>query len=749
MESEYGYDPQLVIEPAYYSGGVPVFEPTMKQFEDFYKFNKAINRYGMESGIVKVVPPREWQNAVKKGYNVNNLSRIHIKNPILQQINHIGSGVFSQQNIERPRKYDIFQWKELAEKANNKPPSIRKKSEDAPSNSDKNEKSKPSQSPPRRHHHHYNSTYNIDTSEFTEERCEELEKNYWRTLTYAEPMYGADMLGSIFEDSIKSWNVNSLPNILDLMDVKLPGVNDAYLYAGLWKATFAWHLEDQDLYSINYLHFGAPKQWYSIPQSERERFFDIMQDTFHDEYKNCPEFLRHKTFLVSPAFLAKHGITVNKIVHNEGEFMITYPYGYHAGFNYGYNLAESVNFALDDWFPIGKASQKCECISDAVAINIEQIVCKFKGIPYVPPDSDSDTEQTEDQKGASKQQPIIKRVKKTPKQSNSQSSLKTERECYLCPNNFSNNPMMKADPLFHLIDTDLTIKGNKAQVHKICANMFKNELTYDPENESIAGLSLISKDQKKLPCKLCLRTFEGACFQCSYSKCTRAYHGTCGVADGVVYNLEDGGKVLCKYHRSKKMSNNRFQKLSSIQGISSFIQFVFNGRYYFGKVLRNNQNEHSFHVLVYPDLHEVFEISYDNVLIGSNAEQLDNSIFIDTFKSNYLNIKADNIHSSNDNIIEISDEESQEKYNQMSNLSSAITEHKNYISIPSSPQSELASSPRIFTKQAVKKDAFKDEVIIISDGTTQAENIASDELDTHTAGEVVSPKTRSGRVYTK
>ena len=107
-----------------------------------------------------------------------------------------------------------------------------------------------------------------DAEEYTSERCEELERAYWRTLTYNNPLYGADMPGSLFDDSTKSWNVARLDNLLDCLGQKLPGVNTAYLYLGMWKSTFAWHLEDVDLYSINFIHFGAPKQWYSISQED-------------------------------------------------------------------------------------------------------------------------------------------------------------------------------------------------------------------------------------------------------------------------------------------------------------------------------------------------------------------------------------------------------------------------------------------------------------------------------------------------
>jgi hypothetical protein len=40
--------------------GIPVFKPSMDEFRDFEEYMKRIEGWGMRSGIVKVIPPKEW-----------------------------------------------------------------------------------------------------------------------------------------------------------------------------------------------------------------------------------------------------------------------------------------------------------------------------------------------------------------------------------------------------------------------------------------------------------------------------------------------------------------------------------------------------------------------------------------------------------------------------------------------------------------------------------------------------------------
>ena len=61
---------------------------------------------------------------------------------------------------------------------------------------------------------------------------------------------------------------------------------------------------------------------------------------------------------------------MKKLVHKAGEFMITFPYGYHAGFNHGFNVAESTNFASKRWLKYGDQAVRCYCTDDMVRIDM-------------------------------------------------------------------------------------------------------------------------------------------------------------------------------------------------------------------------------------------------------------------------------------------------------------------------------------------------------------------------------------------
>ncbi len=432
-----------------------------------------------------------------------------------------------------------------------------------------------------------------DNQAYTYERCEELETAYWKSLMFNNPMYGADMPGSLFDENTTSWNVAKLPNLLDVIGQKVPGVNTAYLYLGMWKATFAWHLEDVDLYSINYIHFGAPKQWYSISQEDAPKFEQAMKSKYFipfswptrelqaavltailgiwpSDAKTCGQFLRHKTYLVSPSLLkSQYGITVNKMVHYEGEFVITYPYGYHSGYNLGYNCAESVNFATEKWLDYGRVAKKCNCESDSVWIDVDDIERKLRGesTPEYYGEFDSELDAVE---GASD---LLTPPRSVPEKNSTRGRkrkldgdmAKVKRvkvdypkkmPCLLCPNDLDYEDLLPTE-------------DGKSHIHRRCA-LYTEEtsiLRDESGKEVVCDIEHIPKARMGLKCLFC-REVRGACFQCNFGKCTRSYHATCAllagvqVEEGAVTVVADDGNqysvpsvdLKCKYHRQKKPS---------------------------------------------------------------------------------------------------------------------------------------------------------------------------------------------------
>ncbi len=95
----------------------------------------------------------------------------------------------------------------------------------------------------------------------------------------------------------------------------------------------------------------------------------LVNDSTNQHHK-CNQFLRHKTVMFSPSKLREVGIEVLTCVQAAGEIVITFPGAYHAGFNHGFNIAESCNFATPRWFPIGGAAKRCVCRPHSVNINV-------------------------------------------------------------------------------------------------------------------------------------------------------------------------------------------------------------------------------------------------------------------------------------------------------------------------------------------------------------------------------------------
>lgn len=68
------------------------------------------------------------------------------------------------------------------------------------------------------------------------------------------------------KESNYPWDLNKLSSVLTdgLGNLRLSGITDPYLYIGGYGTIFGWHVEDINMPSINYMHHGAPKFWYTI-----------------------------------------------------------------------------------------------------------------------------------------------------------------------------------------------------------------------------------------------------------------------------------------------------------------------------------------------------------------------------------------------------------------------------------------------------------------------------------------------------
>ncbi|CAA2983824.1 lysine-specific demethylase JMJ16 [Olea europaea subsp. europaea] len=215
---------------------------------------------------------------------------------------------------------------------------------------------------------------------------ENIEGEYWRMVEKPteeiEVLYGADLETGVFgsgfpknshqagsASNIKyinsGWNLNNFPrlpgSVLSFESSDISGVLVPWLYIGMCFSSFCWHVEDHHLYSLNYMHWGAPKMWYGVPGSDALKLEAAMRKHLPELFEEQPDLLHKLVTQLSPSILRSEGVPVYRCVQNPGEFVLTFPRAYHAGFNCGFNCAEAVNVAPVDWLPHGQNAIELYC----------------------------------------------------------------------------------------------------------------------------------------------------------------------------------------------------------------------------------------------------------------------------------------------------------------------------------------------------------------------------------------------------
>ena len=205
---------------------------------------------------------------------------------------------------------------------------------------------------------------------------DDIEREFWRLVASLEETveveYGADIHstthGSGFPTIEKNpqdaystdpWNLNIMPyhgeSLFRHIKSDISGMTVPWLYVGMIFSTFCWHNEDHFAYSANYQHFGSTKTWYGIPGEDADKFEAAMREAVPELFETQPDLLFQLVTLLTPEQLKKASVRVYALDQRAGQFVITFPKAYHAGFNHGFNFNEAVNFAPPDWEPFGAA----------------------------------------------------------------------------------------------------------------------------------------------------------------------------------------------------------------------------------------------------------------------------------------------------------------------------------------------------------------------------------------------------------
>lgn len=323
----------------------PVYYPTVDEFRDPIAYVQRITPEASKFGICRIVPPEGWANPTQ--FDFASPRRFPTK---LQRMNLMQEG----RSMADGQFYNAREYKVMADGFKAAWMARRGTTADADLESDYWKLIKCAD----RQDVSVEYANDLSTSEygsgFPVRRPDDVPLEAGADLAQ-HPPFGSDEYYRTCGwnlNNIASWPGSALRHVTHSID----GINRPWLYLGMLFSSFCWHREDIYLASMNYLHEGAPKQWYGIPGAKAGKFSSTMEKQLKLRIREVPDLEHHITTQISPGVLINSGVPVFKTKQEPGNFIITFPQAYHAGFSYGFNCGEAVNFATPDWINHGAQS---------------------------------------------------------------------------------------------------------------------------------------------------------------------------------------------------------------------------------------------------------------------------------------------------------------------------------------------------------------------------------------------------------
>ncbi|XP_065074276.1 titin [Ochlerotatus camptorhynchus] len=174
------------------------------------------------------------------------------------------------------------------------------------------------------------------------------------------------------------WNLKVLTNnsssILRSLGPVM-GITIPTLHVGMLFSACCWYRDPHGLPWIEYLHTGASKIWYGVPDDQNSNFRAALTQLVPTHCQNKTIWLPCDTAMVPPHMLTDRNVSLCRTEQQPGQFVVVFPRAYTSSLCSGYAVSESVYFASSSWLDTAKEDfrdiqESCE----PTMFSVEQLV---------------------------------------------------------------------------------------------------------------------------------------------------------------------------------------------------------------------------------------------------------------------------------------------------------------------------------------------------------------------------------------